>query len=129
MAKYQVDAMLDAALSYITTNVTQIVLCSGQPADRAGALADHDGGGSNVGLGEEALVTGDFDAIAPATSGRKLTVPEVADVIVDVTGTATHVALISATALLYVTTCVSQTVTATNQVTIPEWDIEMRDAV
>ena len=127
MAKWQNDLMLDAALDYISDNVAQIVLCDGQPADYADATTDSGSGG--VALGEDALISTDFGAIADATSGRKLTVPQQADVDVDVTSTATHVALVSAAALLYVTTCVSQAVTSGNLVTIPEWDIEIRDAV
>ena len=102
------------------------MLCDSQPADYTAASTDSPTGSA---LGEEALVSGDFGAITDATSGRSLAVPEVADVLVDVTGDATHVALISGSALLYVTTCVTQSVTAANLVTIPEWDIEMRDAV
>jgi len=126
MAKWQNDLMLDASLDYISDNVAQIVLCDSQPADYTAATTDSPTGSA---LGESALVSGDFAAISNATSGRKLVVPEVADVTVDVTGTATHVALVSGSALLYVTTCVSQAVTLGNLVTIPEWDIEMRDAV
>lgn len=128
MAKWQNDDMLDAALDYITDNVAQIVLCADQPSTRTAALTDYDGGGTNVGLGEAALTSSSFSAIADDTSGRKLTVPEVSGVTVDVTGSVTHIALISASELLYVTTCVSQSVTSGSTVTIPEWDINILDA-
>ena len=130
MSKWQTDSMLDNALGYITSGVAQIVLCDAQPSSYADATTDSGSGG--VALGEKALVEADFSAISNATSGRKLTVPQVADVTVDVTGTVTHIALVSDSGdseLLYVTTCVSQAVTAGNLVTIPEWDIELRDAV
>ena len=122
MAKWQNDLMLDAGLDYISDNSAKVVLCSAQPTTFTEANATYN-------LAEEAVVSVDYASIADGTSGRKLTVPQCTDVTVDVTGTATHVAIISGAALLYVTTCVSQALTAANLVTIPEWDIEIRDAV
>jgi len=122
MSKYQNDLMLDAALDYIRDNAAKVTLCSAQPTTYAEANA-------TFMLASVATVTGDFAAIADGTTGRKQVVPQRTDVTVDATGTATHVAIISGAALLYVTTCVSQAVTAANLVTIPEWDIELRDAV
>jgi hypothetical protein len=127
MGKWQIDAMLDEALAYITDNSAQIVLCVDQPADYSEATTDY-GTGSGKALGEKALVAADFSAISDGSSGRKLTVPQVSSVTVDVTGSVTHLAIISESALLYVTTCVSQAVTNGSSVTIPEWDIEIRDA-
>lgn len=128
MAKWQNDLMLDAALDYISDNSAKVVLCDSQPATFAEA-DDNVGTGDGVAIATVATISTDYGANADGTSGRKLTVPQRTDATVDVTATATHVAIISAAALLYVTTCVSQPLTAANLVTIPEWDIEVRDAV
>jgi len=126
MSKWQNDAMLDAALNYIKDNSAKVVLCDAQPANFTEANTNSGGGG--VALASMATVTGDFGSITDGASGRTLAVPQRTDITVDVTGTATHVAIISGSELLYVTTCISQAVTAANLVTIPSWDIEMRDA-
>lgn len=127
MSKYQIDAMLDAALDYIKTNSAKVVLCDAQPTTFSEANTNSGSGG--VALATVATASGDYDLITDGTTGRKLTVPQRTDMTVDVTGTASHVAIISGSDLLYVTTCVPQSVTATNLVTIPAWDIEIRDAV
>ena len=127
MGKWQNDAMLDAALSYVQTNSAQIVLCQDIPSSTTAALTDYDGGGTNVGLGEKVLVSGTYTGPDNDTSGRKLTVPEVTAVDVDVTGTVNNIAIIGSSDVLYVTSCVAQNVTAGNTVTIPEWDINVLD--
>ena len=119
MAKWQNDAMLDAALGYITTNATEMYVCTSQPADRAAAIT--------------AALTG---AITPTftgpangdVSGRKLTVDQKADQSITASGDATHIALCSGSTLLYVTTCTTQTLASGGTVTIPVWDIEVEDA-
>lgn len=127
MAKWQNDSMLDAALQYLVDNSANVVLCNAQPADYAAASTTITGGGAAIATA--ATISTDYAAIADGVSGRKLVVPQRTDITVDETATATHVAIISGTTLLYVTTCVSQSVTAGNLVTIPEWEIEMRDAL
>lgn len=119
MAKFQIDAMLDAALSYISSNATEMYVCTSQPADRAAAIT--------------AALTG---AITPTftgpangdTSGRKLTSDQKAGQSITASGTATHIALCSGTTLLYVTTCTSQVLTSGGTVTVPAWDMEIADA-
>ena len=119
MAKWQIDAMLDAALDYISTNATQLFVCSGQPADYAGIAAVALTGGATPSF--QANTDGDG-------SGRKLIVDEEADITVTATDDATHVVLASADTLLYVTTCTLQGLTSGNTVTVPTWDIEIADA-
>jgi len=119
MAKWQIDAMLDAALTYISTNATQLFVCSGQPANYAGIAA--------VALTGGAVPSFQVNANGDA-GGRKLAVDEEADITVTATGDATHVALASADTLLYVTTCTLQGLTSGNTVTVPTWDIEIDDA-
>jgi hypothetical protein len=118
MAKFQNDAMLDAALAYISSNATELYVCASQPVDRAGAISS-----SLI-----AAATPGFTGPANGdVSGRKLTVNEVADESITGTGTANHIALCSGSTLLYVTTCGSQALSSGGTVTVPAWDIEIAD--
>jgi hypothetical protein len=130
MAKWQNDAMLDAALNYIKNGATQICVCSAQPATYAEATTTHDGGASKYKLAlKGSLSSSDFTGPADGTpDGRKLTVNQQATITVDASASATHIALCSADTLLYVTTCTSQALTAGNTVTIPAWIIRVADA-
>jgi len=120
MAKWQIDAMLDAALDYISTNAVEIYVCNAQPTTYAEAS-------STFALTSIEVPT--FQANANGdVSGRKLAVDEEAGMSITSTDTATHIALCSATVLLYVTTCTSQALTSGGTVTIPTWDIEVEDA-
>ncbi len=118
MAKWQIDAMLDAALAYISSNATELYVCSSQPATRAAAITAALAGPATPSF--TGPVNGD-------TSGRKLTVDEEAGMSVIASGDATHIALCSGSALLYVTTCTTQALTSGNTVTVPAWDIEIAD--
>lgn len=127
MPKAAPDIVMDAALAVIAT-ATKLVICSAQPttyteANATYALADvvltaGDGGGDYV------IANGD-------TSGRKVTVGAQTGVLIDTSGTATHVALIRTadSTLVYVTTCTSQALTAngSNTVNTPTWDVEIAD--
>lgn len=122
MAKWANDAVMDAALAKIATGTTMLV-CSSQPADRAAALAAALASTSmTVGLGN-----GDYTAADGNTSGRKVTMTQKSGVSVSSSGTATHVAIIDGSILLYVTTCTSQALTSGNTVTIPAWKVEISD--
>jgi len=123
MAKYQIDAMLDAALNYIKNNSTQISVCSTQPTTLVEAITTY-----KLAI-KTGLTVGDFTGpVNGDTSGRKLTVNTAVDMTIDSSGTALFVALCSGTLLLYVTTCTSQALTAGGTVTTPAWDIEIADA-
>lgn len=119
MAKWANDAMMDAAFDYLD-QATEEYVCSSQPADRTAAIA------AQLAI---AVMTADTDYTKANgdTSGRKVTVAAKAGVSVTGSGTATHVALATATTLLYVTTCTSQALTSGNTVNIPAWDIEIAD--
>ena len=119
MAKWQIDAMLDAALDYISTNGNEIYVCTSQPATRAAAISAK--------LNTVAIPSYQANADGD-TNGRKLTVDSEVDMAISATGTATHVAICSGTVLLYVTTCTSQALTSGGTVTTPAWDIEIADA-
>ena len=119
MAKWQIDAMLDAALTYISSNATQLFVCSDLPANYAGIAAVALTGGA----------TPSFQANGDGTpNGRALEVDEEADIAVTDSGNATHIALASADTLLYVTTCTLQALTSGNTVTVPAWTITLADA-
>lgn len=124
MAKIVHDDVLDGALNIIKNNCTRQVACSAQPTTYAEANATY-------ALADVTMASGDFTAANGDTSGRKLTVAAKSGVLIDTTGTATHVALLDVTnsKLLLVTTCTSQALTAngTNTVNFPAWKDEIAD--
>lgn len=124
MAKYANDIVMDAALDVIAT-ATRMDVCSGQPANFAGIAA--------VALADVTLDSSDFSKANGDVSGRKVTVAAQNGVLIDSSGTATHVALsrVSDSTLLLVTTCTSQALTAngSNTVNVPAFDDEIADPV
>lgn len=123
MAKKFDDSVFDAALAEAAT-ATTVHVCSAEPANHAGiaavSLADI---AVSAGLGG-----GDYSAATNGdVSGRKTTLASQVDVVVDNSGTATHVVGTDGTVLLWCTTCTSQALTAANTVTIPALDIEFTD--
>lgn len=119
MAKWQNDAMLDAALSYITSNATEMYVCTTQPADRAGAIANALTG----------AIAPTFQALADGTpNGRELSVDAKSDQAITGDGDAQHIALCSGTTLLYVTTTTLQSLSNGGTVSIPAWKITVGDA-
>lgn len=120
MAKWANDLMMDAALDYVAGALTLLV-CSSQPADRTAALA--------AALADVVVDAGDFTKANGDTSGRKVTVGQQSNVPIDTSGTANHIALIDAATLRYVTTCVSQALSAGGTVTVPVFRVEVADPV
>lgn len=125
MAKWASDTVMDAALSAVD-DCTLLTVCSAQPTTYAEASSTYALADAvmtaGAGNGDYTLANGD-------TSGRKLTVLQQANIPIDSSGTATHVALSisGSSTLLYVTTCTSQALTAGGTVTVPAWDIEIAD--
>lgn len=119
MAKAVPDAVLDAMFDRIIADAEFLHICSDEPANYAGVAA--------VSLADVALDTSDFTKANGDTSGRKLTIAQQTNIPIDNNGTATHVVLVGFAALLYVTTCTSQVLTAGGTVTTPAWDIEIAD--
>lgn len=117
MGKIVHNDVLDAALNELAT-ANGLCLNTAEPASRAAAISDN--------LMPEATpgFTGPADG---DTNGRKITVNASNGNTADASGTATHVSLIDATVLLYVTTCGSQSVTSGNTVNISAWDVEIAD--
>ena len=123
MAKAIPDAILDKTLDEIATATRQI-LCSAQPTTYAEANATY-------ALADVTLSGADFTKANGDTSGRKVTIGAKASVLIDTSGTGTHIALVRTadSTLIYVTTCTSQAVTSngSNTVNFPAWDIELAD--
>ena len=124
MGKATPDAVLDVMLDYIADNADAIHVCSDEPANYAGISAvELATTALTVGDGNGDYTVGDGDA-----SGRKLAIAQQADIDIDTSGTATHIALSNGSdTLYYVTTCTSQALVDTGTVTIPTWDIEIAD--
>lgn len=126
MAKAAHDDVMDGALNVIKNNVTRMTACSAQPLTFAE-------GDATYALADVTMASTDFTIANGDTSGRKATVAAKSSVVIDATGTATHIALLDVTnsKLLYVTTCTSLALTAGggNTVNFPAWDIEIADPV
>ena len=124
MAKIVHDDVLDGALNILKNNVTRQVACSAQPTT-------YTEGNATYALADATMASGDFTNANGDSSGRKTTVAAKSSILIDTSGTATHVALldVSNSKLLYVTTCTSQALTAngSNTVNFPAWDIEIGD--
>lgn len=122
MTKQLHDDVFDAALDEFATT-TRITVCSAAPANYAGiaavALAD-----VTVTAGDG---NGDFTVGNGDTSGRKVAVAQQADVPIDTSGTATHLAYDDGTTLQGVTEVTSQALTSGGTVTIPTHDLELAD--
>jgi len=119
MGKAASDGFIDGGLDAIDGS-TKLTVCSAEPANFAGIAA--------VALADHVMAGGDFTKANGDTSGRKLTVAQQLDIVIDTTGTATHVVLDNGTDI-FVTTCTSQALTAAGTVTVPAWDIEIADPV
>jgi urease beta subunit len=122
MAKSAIPDMLDAALSFIRTNATKMVACTGQPLTFADA-------NTTMKLAEITMAPADFTLANGVTSGRRVTVAAKANVAVTTAGTANHVALVdvAGSRLLYVTTAPAQTLAAASTVSFGTWDIEINN--
>lgn len=122
MAKWANDAMMDAAFDYLDQG-TLMTACSAQPTTYTEAI-------TTFALADVVMVADtDYTKANGDTSGRKCTVASKSAVPIDITGTATHVALVTTvgTILRYVTTCTSQALTAGGTLTFPAWDVEISD--
>lgn len=120
MAKSVHDDVLDGAFD-VLDQADLMTVCSSQPTTRTEAV-------TTFKLADVAMTPNtDFTKANGDTSGRKVTVAAKNSVSVDSSGTATHVALVDSSRLLYVTTCTSQALTSGNTVNFPAWDVEIAD--
>lgn len=124
MAKTVHDDVLDGAWNIIKNNCTRQTVCSAQPTTYAE-------GNATYALADVTMASGDFTLADGSVSGRKVTMAAKSGVTIDLSGTATHVALldVSNSKLLYVTTCTSLVLTAGggNTVSFPAWKAEIAD--
>ncbi len=120
------DLVLDAALQYLEDNVDWISICEATCTTYEHA---HSNKGTATGKVLAHSTTPTFTGPADDTSGRKTTVDEEAAMTVDISGNAEEVCLcdVSATKLLYKTSCTLQALTAANTVTCPAWKIGIAD--
>lgn len=123
MAKAAPDIVLDGPLDVIAT-ATRMIACSAQPTTYTEANATY-------ALADVTMAGGDFTKANGDTNGRKVTMAAKSAVLIDVSGTSTHIALVRVadSTLIYVTTNTSQALTAngSNTVNFPAWDIEFAD--
>jgi hypothetical protein len=131
MANWNADVYLDASLNYLVDEADKLVVLDGFEAtptySQCTTAAD---AGTNHMLAISEVF--DISATEPVdgdVSGRKITIPETAIAAVGTGGTATHVGLVDSvgSVLLYIAEITSQVLTAPNPVTVPAWDIELRD--
>jgi len=114
------DDVLDGAFD-VYDQADLMIACSAEPTTRTEAVTTY-------ALADVAMVPDtDYTKANGDTSGRKCTAAAKSTVTVDTSGTATHVAKVDATRLLYVTTCTSQALTAGNTVSFPAHDVEIAD--
>ena len=111
MAKSSHADVLDGLGLVIKNNCNLMIACSQQPTTRTEAVTTY-------ALADVVMASGDFTMEADG-DGRKCTVAAKSGVTVDATGTATHVAFVDGTRLLYVTTMTSQVLTAGNTCNFP----------
>lgn len=124
MGKSVHDDVLDGSHDIVKNNCTRMTVCSAEPTSYAEANATY-------ALADVTMTSGDFTNANGDTSGRKCTVSAKSGVLIDTSGTATHIALLDVanSKLLRVTTCTSQALTAngTNTVNFPSWKFEIAD--
>lgn len=120
MAKSVHDTVLDGAFD-VLDQANLMTVCSSEPTTRTEAV-------TTFKLADVAMtVNSDYTKANGDTNGRKVTVAAKSAVPIDTSGTATHVALVDGTNLLYVTTCTSQALTSGGTVDFPAWDVEIAD--
>lgn len=122
MTKVVIDAMMDAGLSYLSANVTEIYVCAGDPADRAAAIAAALASRTGLGAGDW---TGPVDG---DTNGRKITKNAEAAIPISSSGTANTVVCCSGADLIQKTDVTAQALTSGGTVDVNAYDDEIADA-
>lgn len=117
------DLVIDQALNYIKNTVTEVRVCSGDPADRATAV-------TNTLAVKTGLTSTDFTGPANGdVSGRKITANAHSAVSITATGLAAVVCYCSGTDLLWKTNLsATQNLTSGGTVDISLVDHEIADA-
>ncbi len=128
MPKYAIDDIMDAGLNHISTTAIGLVVCTNDVL--TGGDPDYTKVTSTSALtGIVVLDAGDFAALTDGITGRRLTVNAQNDILITTSGDAAHICLVDTSGLevIYMTTCTTQTLTSSNNVSVPAWDIELRD--
>jgi hypothetical protein len=120
--KWAHDFMMDQSLTWVKTTATKMSVCSTCPTNKLQANTTYC-------IAYTVMAAGDFTLGDGVTSGRKNAVAAKANLAVNTTKSAYHIALYAdpGTYLCYVTTCATQALTSGNTVTVPTWNIEIRD--
>ncbi len=123
MSVLVIDNVADDGLDYLRQNITELRVCSGDPADRAAAV-------TNTLAVATGLTSGSFSATANGdTSGRKITKTAESGLSISATGTAAVVCLCSATTLIWkVDLSATQGLTSGGTVDVAAFDHEIADA-
>ena len=120
MAKSVHNDVLDGAFN-ILNDGDLMTACNAEPPTRTEAV-------TTFKLADVAMTPGtDYTISDGDTNGRKVRMAAKSGVPIDTSGTATHVAIVDAPRLLYVTTCTSQVLTSGGTVDFPVWDFEIAD--
>lgn len=120
MGKKASDSVFENGLNHVVNNCNEMILCDAEPADRAAAIADA--------RARVTMTSGDFSLANGDVSGRKLVVAAKTGQNVTNSGAYNHVALVSGTELLIVSTA-TETKNLNNggTVDVVTWDYELRD--
>jgi hypothetical protein len=124
MGKYIADAVANAGLAVVGTG-NVMTICSAQPTTRTEAVTTYKLADVTLTAGDG---NGDYTIADGDVNGRKLTIAEQADIPIDTSGTATHIAICDGSNVLLVTTCTSQAVTSGNTATVPAFAHTISDA-
>ena len=129
MGMYASSKMYESGLNWLKDHMTMIVVNTTQVATSASALDDAKAATSSGAGAGLALESTDMVISGGDISGYKLTIASFASLQCTSSGAADHITLIasSSSELGYITTCNSKNLTTTDTVTIPAWDIELRD--
>jgi hypothetical protein len=130
--KWANTSMLDAALAWVRTNAVKMTITTASIDDSSSAPSYSKITSTAALIAPYAMASVNIASAViadGAVSGRKLTIPQVASIAVDASGTAARVCLFnsSGNVITYITTCTSQVLTSGNTVTCPAYSIEIRD--
>lgn len=121
MPKQAPNATIDAMLDYVAGATAMHVISAYALDDTRATVVGNS-------LANVTVASGDFTKADGASgNGRQVTVAAKSGVSVTATNTATHVALVDASTVRYVTTCTSQSLTSGNTVNLPSWVISVAD--
>lgn len=122
MPKFVINAMMDAGLSYLSANVTELYVCSGNPTTRAEAI-------TNALASRTGLTSGAWTGPANGdVSGRKITKNAETGISITTSGSAEHVVLCSGSTLILKTTVSTQSLTSGGTVDVNAFDDEIAAA-